>query len=244
MVKEWQVFLDRCLEQRVPPHVFAAAVVQLHTKSPLDGRKLAFQLLRPRAARSSIIDPRVIIYLEQLLALKKVDASHVLISAFLFSKDRLPKTGAENPQKDAQWNNPPEFDEVIFHRLHKAFAAEERPTNNDEGIRTLVAVTRWMQAMVTSHTSDTMIQAMAGIQQPQQSSINVREGLAMLVIGIIENAKMLRILNNPKGKGKPAFLSSSIRTAPVATTQHCSHTFRYTEKIHTVVVFVHPVLVQ
>jgi mediator of RNA polymerase II transcription subunit 5 len=47
-----------------------------------------------------------------------------------------------------------------------------------------------------------MIQAMAGIQQPQQHSINVREGLAMLVIGVIENSKILRILNNPKGKGK------------------------------------------
>ena len=94
------------------------------------------------------------------------------------------------------------MEEVIFHRLHKAFAAEERPINNTEGLRTLVVITRWMQAMVTSHTSDTMIQAMAGIQQPQQQSINVREGLAMLVIGIIENPKILRILNHPKAKGK------------------------------------------
>jgi hypothetical protein len=47
-----------------------------------------------------------------------------------------------------------------------------------------------------------MIQAMAGIQQePHQQSINVRDGLGMLIVGIIENQKMLNILNNPKGKG-------------------------------------------
>jgi mediator of RNA polymerase II transcription subunit 5 len=211
MLKEWSNFLDRCLECRVPPDLFAAAVAQLHAKSPLPGRKLAALLLRPRVAGSSIVDPRTIVYLEQLLVLKKVDASDVLTLTFLYSKDRLPvKAGDEKPSKDPQLSNPPELEEIIFHRLHKAFAAEERPINNAEGLRTLVVVTRWMQAMVTSHTSDTMIQAMAGIQQPQQRSINVREGLAMLVIGIVENSKILRILNHPKGKGKRTSYSLAV----------------------------------
>jgi mediator of RNA polymerase II transcription subunit 5 len=202
MVEDWTVFLEQCLESRIQPDVFAAAVAQLHGAKPLPGRKLAALLLRPSAAGASNIDPRTIVFLEQLLALKKVDASDVLTVAFLCSEDRLPKTGAENPTKNAQWNNPPELEEVVFHRLHKAFASEERPVNNAEGLRTLNVVARWMQVMVTSHTSDTMIQAMAGIQQPQQHSISVQEGLAMLVVGIIENSKILRILNNPKGKGK------------------------------------------
>nr|Q0USP2.3 RecName: Full=Mediator of RNA polymerase II transcription subunit 5; AltName: Full=Mediator complex subunit 5 [Parastagonospora nodorum SN15] len=168
----------------------------LHAKSPLPGLKIAGLLLRPRAANASSVDPRVIIYLERLLALKKVDASDVLSSAFQYSKDRLPKTGDDGSSKDSGWHNPPELEEVVFHRLSKAFQAEERPVNSTEGLRTLVVVTRWMQTMVTSHTSDTMIQAMAGIQQqPQQQSINVREGLGMLVVGVIENQKMLNILN-------------------------------------------------
>lgn len=204
MIKEWSVFLDRCLEARIHSDVFAAAVAQLHAKSPLPGRKVAALLLRPRVAGAGIIDPRLIGFLEQLLALNKVDASDVLTITFLYSKDRLPvKTGDDKHAKDAPWSNPPELEEIVFHRLHKAFAAEERPINNVEGLRTLVVITRWMQAMVTSHTSDTMIQAMAGIQQPQQQSINVREGLAMLVIGVIENSKILRILNHEKAKGKP-----------------------------------------
>lgn len=207
MIKEWTVLLDRCLENRIHADVFAALVTQLHVKSPLPGRKLATLLFKPRAPGLISIDPRIPVYLEQLLALKKVDVSDVLSATFQYSKDRLPKAGDDDSQQHAQWNNPPELEEIVFHRLHKVFQSEERPLNGTEGIRTLLVVTRWMQAMVTSHTSDTMIQAMAGIQtQPQQHLINVREGLGMLVVGIIENQKMLQILENPKGKGKQ-FLS-------------------------------------
>jgi mediator of RNA polymerase II transcription subunit 5 len=221
MLKEWTVFLDRYLKNRVQPNLFAAAVAQLHAKYPLPGPKLAALLLRPRTAGASSIDPRTVLFLEQLLALRKVDASDVLTVAFLCSKDRLPKTGETNPPKNTQWNNPPELEEIVFHRLHKAFASGERPVNNTEGLRTLLVVTRWMQVMVTSHTSDTMIQAMAGIQQPQQQSISVREGLAMLVVGVIENPKILWILNNPKSKGKRVLLSRHVSRVSRTSTNSC-----------------------
>lgn len=203
MVKEWTVFLDRCLNQRVQADIFDAAIAQLHRKSPLPGRKLVALLLKPRSPNANAVDPRVVVFLERLLALKTVDASDVLSATFYYSKDRLPKTGADVAEKEARWINPPELEEVVCHRLHKTFAAEERPVNNTEGLQTLIVVTRWMQAVVTSHTSDNMMQAMAGIsQQPQQQSINVREALGVLVVGLIENSKILRILNHPTAKGQ------------------------------------------
>jgi len=200
MEKDWRLCLDGCLERRIPKTVFAAIVAQLHAKSPLPGRRIAALLLRPRSTGVSSVDPRIIVYTEQLLESKKVNAAEVLSSTFQYSKDRLPKTAG--PVKEMQWHNPPELEENIFHRLHKSFAAERRPITNNEGISTLIIITRWMQSLVTSHTSDTMLQAISGIQQqPQQQSINLREGLAMLVVGIIENSKMLHILNHPKVKG-------------------------------------------
>lgn len=216
MVKEWTVFLDRCLNQRVQVDVFDAATAQLHRKSPLPGRKLAALLLKPRSASPSSVDPRVIIYLERLLALKKVDASDVLSATFYYSKDRLPKTGGDTSEKEPKWSNSPELEEVVCHRLHKPFAAEERPVNNTEGLQTLIVVTRWMQAIVTSHTSDTMMQAIAGIsQQPQQQPINVREALGVLVVGLIENSKILLILNHPTAKGQCPSVASDIVTTPL-----------------------------
>jgi mediator of RNA polymerase II transcription subunit 5 len=203
MVKEWTVFFDRCLNQRVSGDLFDAATAQLHQKSPLPGRKLAALLLKPRSASASTVDPRVIVYLERLLAQNRVDASDVLSATFHYSKDRLPKTSEDTSEKEPKWSNPSELEEVVCHRLHKAFAAEDRPINNTEGLQTLIVVTRWMQAMVTSHTSDTMMQAMAGLtQQPQQQSINVREALGVLAVGLIENSKILLTLNHPPAKGE------------------------------------------
>ncbi len=209
MVKEWTVFLDRCLNQRVQADIFDAATTQLHRNSPLPGRKLAALLLKPRSQGATSVDPRVIIYLERLLALKKVDASDVLSATFYYSKDRPSKTDGDGSEKEQRWSNSSELEEVVCHRLHKAFAAEERPITNTEGLQTLIVVTRWMHAVVTSHNSDTMMQAMAGIpQQPQQQSINVREALGVLVIGLIENSKILAILNSPVAKGQFPFVAS------------------------------------
>ncbi|KAI8934400.1 mediator complex subunit [Plenodomus lindquistii] len=199
MEKDWELCLDGCLERRLPRDVFAAVIAQLHAKSPLPGRRIATLLLRPRSAGISSVDPRIYVYTEQLLESKIVNTADVLVSAFRYSKDRLPKSSESS--KGAQWHSPPELEENIFHRLSKAFATEERPFSNNEGIATLMVVTRWMQAMVTSHTSDTMIQAMSGIQQqPQQQSVSVREGLAVLIVGIIENSKILQLLSHPKAK--------------------------------------------
>lgn len=216
-VKDWTRFISRSLEHRIPADLFAAAATQLHTQSPIPGQKIAVALLRPQNALSTI-DPRVIIYFERLLALKLFDAPDVLCAAFLFSKDYRPssKTADNATSTDGNSNAkrprrkiPSELEEIIFHRLHKAFAAEERPVSVNEGIRTLRVVTRWMAEMVTAHTSESMIQAMAGMQQqPEQKSINVREGLGMLVVGVIENSKMISILNHPRGKGRSKLQAS------------------------------------
>jgi mediator of RNA polymerase II transcription subunit 5 len=222
LVQQWARFIDGCLQQRIGAEVFDAAVDQLYGKSPLLGRQIATLLLRPRSAAAVSVDPRVIVYVERLLALKRIDASDVLASAFLFSRDRPPRpTDEAAPSKvpQSRWVNPPELEELLFHRLHKAFMAGERPVTNLEGLQVVVQASRWMTAMVTSHTSDSMIQAMAGIQQqPQQQSINIREALGTVVVTLIENIKILELLNNKDVKGKSHVSSSAHKTCNT-----CSH---------------------
>jgi mediator of RNA polymerase II transcription subunit 5 len=186
MVNRWTAFFNRCLDRRVQPDLFDAATATLHQKSPLPGNKLAALLLKPQSPNTSSYDLRVLVYLEHLLALRKVDASDALSATFYYSKDRLPKTGDDSSEEESKWCISPELEVVVCHRLQRAFVAEERPLNNTEGLQTLIVLTRWMQAMVTSHTSDTMMQAMAGIQhQPQQHTIEVREALGVLVVGVV-----------------------------------------------------------
>jgi mediator of RNA polymerase II transcription subunit 5 len=185
-------------------------------------RKLAALLLKPRSSCVNNVDPRVIAYLERLLALKKVDASDVLSATFYHSKDRQTQAGGDVLDRESTWSNSPELEEIVCHRLHRTFAAEERPLSNTEGLQTLIVVTRWMKAMVTSHTSDTMMQAMAGIsQQPQQQSINVREALGVLVVGLIENSKILQTLNHPTTKGQYYLnASAAMRLRYLSRTAH------------------------
>jgi mediator of RNA polymerase II transcription subunit 5 len=204
LVKEWTLFLDRCLEHRIQADPFDAAAAQLHTTSPLPGPKLAALLLKPRSIALSSLDPRVVIYAERLLALKKVDTSDVLSAVFKHSKDRLGAGQASNPKDSSQWQNPPELEEIVFYRLQKAYSGPDRPATNAEGRRTLVIVSKWMSAMVISQTNDSMMQAINGTQrqpQDQQQSINVRDALGVLVLGLIDNATILKLLNKDELKG-------------------------------------------
>lgn len=215
-IQKWSNFFDRCFALRATREEIEAAAAELHAKAPLPGPKLAATLLRPRSA-STNVDPLVYICLERLLALKKIDASDVLSSVFLTSKDRLSKTGNADSVTKAKWHNSPDLEEIVFHRLTKGFQTEERPSKSSEGLGTLIVLTRWMLAMVTSHTSDTMLQAMNGIQQsPQQQSINVRDALGMLVVAVVENSKILKILESSKVKGR-----QQLRMKPLAIDSHC-----------------------
>ncbi|KAF2690814.1 Med5-domain-containing protein [Lentithecium fluviatile CBS 122367] len=205
LIKDWALFLDRCLENRIQADLFDAAAAQLHTKSPLPGPKLAALLLKPRSAGTSSLDPRVVIYAERLLALKKVDTADVLSATFQHSKDRSGAGEETNLRDPSRWRNPPELEEIIFYRLQKAYAGPEpeRPATNTEAHRTLVVVTRWMSAMVISHTSDSMMQAINGTErrpQDQQQSYNVREALGVFVSGLIDNGRILQLLNKDELK--------------------------------------------
>lgn len=202
--EEWSRFLDRCLQARVRSDLFDAAAVQLYRKSPIPPQKLALLLLKPRRAAANSLDPRIVVYVERLLASKKVDAADVLSASFHYSRDRPLKPGQDAvplKEDESRWQNPLELEEIIFHRLHKSFQTGERPVTGSETGRILVTVSRWMSAMVTSHTNDSMIQAMAGVQQqPQQQSINARDGLGMLVMSLIENPRIIEWLNQDVAK--------------------------------------------
>ncbi|KAF2490783.1 Med5-domain-containing protein [Lophium mytilinum] len=209
--QQWTLFFSRCLSQRIRADVFEAAARQLHARTPIAGAKLADVLLRPRTASTSTIDPLLVVYLERLLALNRIDAADVLIAAFRWSRDRPSKSSDAALAPQERWQNPPELDEIIFHRLHKAFATPgDRPRTKMEARKVLTVVGQWMSAMVTAHAGDAVVQAMTGVQQLQQQSINVREALGMLVMGVIDNMRMVQMLNAPPLKELRKAFSQSL----------------------------------
>lgn len=242
LIREWSKFFDYCLHCRIHPDVFDEYTVQLHKKSPLSGAKLATLLLKPREPAAASVDPKVVVYCERLLVLEKVNAADVLAATFQYSKDRPPKAEEDhNASKDdpTQWQNPPELEEIIFDRLHKWFASGERPVTGTERLGAVSIVSKWMTSMITSHTNDSMIQAIAGgVQQPPQSSMFVREGLGMLVVDMLENQKTLELLNRDQAKGRFIYC---IYWQCVAAIAHVID--RYSKSLRPILVLIHSFLV-
>jgi mediator of RNA polymerase II transcription subunit 5 len=233
LIKEWNLFLDRCLEARIPADAFDAAAAQLHVRSPLPGHTIALLLFKPRPAATGSLDSRVIIYAERLLALKKIDTAHVLVAVFRTSQDRFGAGEANNPKYTSRWRNPPEVEEIVFYRLQKAYSGPDRPATKDEGGRALVIISEWMSAMVISHTNDSMMQAINGttrLPQDQQQSINVRDALGVFVLGLLDNGKILQILNMDVDncRGRCNIVSRNLRPARVlGWYEACSPDHRY-----------------
>ncbi|KAF2745715.1 Med5-domain-containing protein [Sporormia fimetaria CBS 119925] len=210
--KRWRSLFDACLECRAPVDLFDAAVTKLHCESPLPGLDLAALLLNPRTAGEVSLDGLLVVYAERLLALRKVDASHILAAAYKYSRDRpLPAADAEAEDIAPRWVNSPELQDALFERLCRALQAGTRPLSISEAFQAVTVVTSWMSAMVAAHTSESVIHAMAGIQHhPQQSSISNRDSLGILLVALIENAKVAELLRRDKAKDARKALSQAL----------------------------------
>lgn len=203
-IKGWRVFLDNCLKRRLRAKDFEQFATELSKRNPLKGRKLAELVLSP-ATRSTAacVDPLLPVYLDRLLALDKVDVGDILEVAYKHSKDCVQKA-AEDATRDgrqaSEARNPSELEEIIFHRLAKAFQTGERPRTVPEVQRSWTVLAAWMPAMATAHTGDSVLRAMAGATQEsdhvqqEQAQLLVREAFGMLLLAMLENQKAVGVV--------------------------------------------------
>lgn len=195
-LQEWGVFIERCLENRIRSEKFDIFAQKLHARSPIEGKYLIGLLLRPRSVGCELMDPLVPTYFDRMLSQGYVDAADALTSTFRWSKDRPAKDGAddldgksEKPQK----HNAETVDELIIHRLTRAFVNGERPQNPTEVCRSLKIMTKWMAAQ----NKNSMLHAMNGTAEPEQiQQIITRDALGQLMIALLENAKVVGVMNS------------------------------------------------
>lgn len=197
--KTWTLFIRRCLLKRIRADQFGDLTAELVVKSPIAGARLAELILDPASQPNNCLDPLLPVYVERLLTVSLVDASDVLAALFKGSRDHLQQlVGDGEPGQRSKLNhhNPPELEEVLLHRLAKAFVSRERPRNPIEARRTLHVMSQWMSAMVTASTSDSMMDAMTGdIPQVPPQVLLVREALAMLMVTLADNPKVVGVLD-------------------------------------------------
>jgi mediator of RNA polymerase II transcription subunit 5 len=200
--RDWIVFFQNCLDRRIRPEKFDILACKLYARSPVSGRVLAELLIRPRDPDSQLLDPLIPVYLYKLLDRQRIDAADTLRAGFRWSRDRPlvdQETANAKEKERSRWRNSLEMDELIFHRVTRLFVNGDEPKSPRLALEILQILTHWMQSMVSSHHNDSMLGAMTGAVQPiQVQSLVVREALGVLMYAILENERMLGVINNVK----------------------------------------------
>lgn len=209
-LKEWALFYERCLDSRLRAEKFDVFSSALYARSPLPGGVLAELFIRPRKDCVGFLDPLIAVYLDRLFVQGRISSADILRSTFSWSRDgpaKRPATGEQLSAKEiakAALYNAVELDEIILHRMLKAFIHGEAPKDENETRMILRILPQWMQSIVSNHTSDSMMQAMTGaVQAVQMKSFLVREAMGLLMLGVLESAKVTEFLNSANfRKGK------------------------------------------
>ena len=98
--QEWHQFFDACLRKRLPPKKFRTLFQTFNLKHvALHGRTLVHVLLdQGRKASSRQVDPRIPLYVRELLHMEAISINHVLSTILLLPVDN--STNINDAQSD------------------------------------------------------------------------------------------------------------------------------------------------
>ena len=142
LIKEWHKFFALSLRQRVDSPTFQRLVNTLYCRNPLSGRFIV-QVLVEQRRKENILDPRMVLFIEDLLHLEKVSLADVLSALFepLETELRAARDKSENPL-----NSGPSFEIAVLQALTTEVAEGRRPETREEAILVLRCLLHWIAA--------------------------------------------------------------------------------------------------
>ena len=168
---------------------------------PVDGSLLARILLERQV--SQFPDPLLTLYFDKLLISGRIDineALNALLKRFLERNRRAEEHGNDHHQNLNDYVTP--FEDVILNRIAITLANGTRPRTVQEARQFIDKLYKWISAMLTTETTETMFQAVTGgTHQPSFKSNQVRESLGMLIITALENSKIQVIIQDSLPRG-------------------------------------------
>jgi hypothetical protein len=194
----WVKFLDGSLQRRLRGEQFEGFAKELYQRSPIMGRKLAEILVERQKMLSGVVDPLLPVYADCLLDAMRINAADLLGALFKNTRHyTAAKTAGDQvsePMTGKEYN-PLELEYTILDQLTRAFApGGSRPKTQEETRAALRVLSEWMSAMAT--VGDALIQTL------DQQSILVIDSLGMLGIAMLENAKVIGIIDTALPKGR------------------------------------------
>lgn len=139
-IKQWQKFFATTLRQRVDSPTFQRLVNTLYCRSPLEGCFIVEALIEQRK-KKTVLDPRMVLYINDLLHLQKVNLADVLSTLFEpFEKVLRDAQGhAENFPKSG-----PSFEIAVLQSVTTEISEGRRPETREEAILVLRCLLYWI----------------------------------------------------------------------------------------------------
>ena len=141
LMKEWQAFFAASLRQRVDPPTFQRLVNTLYNKHPLPGRFIVEALIKQRRKKNAF-DPRMVLCIEDLLHLGRVDVADVLSSLFRSFEGEL--RVAQGNLDTLSPGSGPSFEIAVLQSLTTEILEGRRPQTREEAALVLRSLLHWI----------------------------------------------------------------------------------------------------
>lgn len=210
-VASWQKLRDKSLVKRLDFEPFTDFIRILYLQQPLPSPYICEIFLRPDNNNNAIVDPRVLRYIQILLAEGYVDCAGILRTLLKYSsfwsyrQDGHIQNEANNElvqdtrvkEGSRRWRRSYSAEEMMFYRLAKTVSTNSRPKNTQEAIDLLSVSVQWMDMVSVAMRQ--------GAHEILDMGTHVEEigmvGMALgtLMVAMVGNAKVLEDIQ--KGRG-------------------------------------------
>lgn len=195
---QWERVVGGSLQQRLRGEMFFKIVRQFDDTMFISGRELADVLLDQQKLLPQTVDPLIPVYAEVLLEEERISTSDLLGALFKHSRQHAhTKTQGDSPDgvKPTPTCSPAELEYRILDQLSKAYAPRGTRPNTQEEVRaTLKIMVEWMSAVATE--GDALLQTL------DQQSVLMIDSLGMLGVWMLENPKVVGVIETAISKGK------------------------------------------
>lgn len=197
--RKWEKVVSGCLDQRVRGEKFIEVVRELDKTTLISGRDLADILLEQKKLLPRTVDPLIPVYAETLLEAERISTSDLLGALFKHSRQHANSkneaSSSNGTQTAVSYSPAAELEYRILDQLSKAYAlGGTRPSTPGEVQATLKVLAEWMSAIATE--GDALLQTL------DQQSVMMIDSLGMLGISMLENQKVVGVVDTAISRGK------------------------------------------
>ncbi|TGO83846.1 hypothetical protein BPOR_0584g00030 [Botrytis porri] len=210
-VANWQTLLNKSLASRLDFEPFTDYIRILYSRNPLPSPYICEIFLRPHKHNDIHVDPRVLRYVQILLAEGFIDCAGILrvllrySSLWSFMQDghmhSEANNGADKTKRvkggSRRWKMSYSAEEMMLYRLAKTVSTGIRPKNVQEAVYLLVICIQWMEMVATSMGRGT--HEILNIDAHVEEIGMVGMALGTLMVAVVGNTKVLGAIQNGTG---------------------------------------------